>query len=52
MHVASRLLTSFYSWRGHLTEVEDSNLQESINELINWNFNQLLDHFREKVANF
>ncbi|MCC9168656.1 CHAT domain-containing protein [Pontibacter harenae] len=50
MKVASRLLTSFYRWRDHLTKVEDPNTQESINELINWNFKQLFDHFREEVA--
>jgi hypothetical protein len=49
MNVASKLLSSVYRWREHLTGVKNDKTKERINKLIDWNCNLLKKEFRNEA---
>lgn len=45
MNVAKKLLDNFYRWRDYIKGVTDERAKDDINRLIDWNYNQLFEHF-------
>ncbi len=45
MKVASKLLSSFYRWRDHITGVKNEKTKENIIRLIDWNCTELRKNF-------